>query len=90
MKATVVIFLSGMLAMGYLVAAGFFFRFWKETRERLFIYFSLAFAILAVQRVLLAFDFSPMEDKTWMYGLRLIAFVLIGFAIVSKNRERAE
>ena len=87
MNPTLVVFLGGMLAMGYLVAAGFFLKFWKQTRERLFIFFSMAFAILAVQRILLTIDFSLTEDRTWMYVLRLIAFLLIVYAIIAKNRE---
>jgi hypothetical protein len=90
MKPTVVAFLGGMLAMGYFVAAAFFFRFWKQTRDRLFVFFAMAFVLLAVQRVLLAADFSLTEDRTWMYVLRLIAFLLIAYAIVAKNRENTE
>ena len=88
MNPTLVVFLGGMLAMGYLVAAAFFLRFWKQTRDRLFIFFSLAFGILALQRVLLTIEFSFTEDRTWMYVLRLIAFLLIVYAIIAKNRER--
>ena len=90
MNPTLVVFLGGMLAMGYLVAAGFFLRFWKQTRDRLFISFALAFAILALQRVLITVDFSLSEDRTWMYVLRLIAFLLIVYAIIAKNREASE
>ena len=43
-----------MLAAGFLVAAAFFLRFWRQTRDPFFIAFALGFAVLAVQRVLLA------------------------------------
>jgi len=87
MNAALILFLSGMLAAGYLVIAGFFLRFWKQTRDRLFIFFSAAFAMLAIQRVMIVPEFALVEDKTWAYGLRLIAFLLIIYAIVVKNAE---
>jgi membrane-associated PAP2 superfamily phosphatase len=86
MRATMVLFLGGMLAMGYLTAALFFLRYWRRTRDRLFATFAVALLILALQRILLAADFALIEDRTWYYGLRLLAFVLILFAIVDKNR----
>ena len=86
MRVTMVLFLGGMLAMGYLVAGMFFLRYWRRTRERLFASFAVALFILALQRGLLAADFAIIEDNTWYYGLRLLAFVLILWAIVDKNR----
>ncbi|MEO5566909.1 MAG: DUF5985 family protein [Gemmatimonadaceae bacterium] len=88
MNPALVLFLSGMLATGYLVAAGFFFRFWKQTRDRFFAFFSLAFGLMALQRALLVDEFALVENKTWAYGLRLLAFLVIVYAIVAKNRER--
>lgn len=81
--------ISGAIVMGYGVAGLFFLRFWRETRDRLFLIFSLAFWILGIQR--LALVLSPLigEDQTWLYLLRLLGFVLILAAIVDKNREGA-
>jgi peptidoglycan/LPS O-acetylase OafA/YrhL len=81
-----VLFLGGMLAMGYLIAALFFLRYWRRTRERLFASFAVALLILAIQRALLAADLAIVEDRTWYYGLRLLAFVIILLAILDKNR----
>lgn len=80
-------FLAGLLVMGYGVAALFFARFWHETRDRLFLFFAAAFAILAVHRALLAA--APMLHlaSTWAYAVRLAAFLLIIAAIVDKNRS---
>jgi len=86
MRVTMVLFLGGMLAMGYLVAATFFLRYWRRTRERLFVIFAVALVILALQRALLAANLAIIEDQTWYYGLRLLAFVLILFAIIDTNR----
>jgi hypothetical protein len=80
---------SGMLVMGYFVVGLFFLRFWRETRDRLFGIFAAAFWLLAVQRFLLVvLELTPRDD-VWLYGLRLLAFVLILTAIVDKNRAAA-
>jgi hypothetical protein len=88
MNPALILFLSGMLAAGYLVVAGFFLRFWRQTRERLFLYFCVAFVLLAIQRAILVPEFGMFEDKTWAYGLRLVAFLVILYGIVEKNRAQ--
>ena len=77
---------SGLLVMGYAVAGLFFLRFWRETRDRLFGIFAGAFWLLALQRLLLALFQQPDQERLWLYGIRLLAFVLILVAIVDKNR----
>ena len=47
-------FLSGAVTMGYLAAALFFAKFWRKTRDSLFVMFSIAFALLALEQVILA------------------------------------
>jgi peptidoglycan/LPS O-acetylase OafA/YrhL len=86
MGDTVTALVSGLLVMGYAVAGLFFLRFWRETRDRLFGIFAGAFWLLAVQRLLLALFQNPDNEQTWLYGIRLLAFVLILVAIVDKNR----
>lgn len=83
------LFMSGVLVMGYAVSALFFARFWKDTRDRLFLYFAFAFALLAVQRGGLALSAVEGYSTTWYYLLRLFAFLLILAAIVDKNRRPA-
>ena len=79
---------AGALTMGYAVAALFFFRFWRQTSDRLFAFFSASFAILALQRVGLALTVDIQSNAVWLYSLRLIAFLLILAAILEKNRSR--
>ena len=78
--------IAGALAMAYAVAGLFFLRFWKRTHDRLFAIFASAFWLLGVQRVGLAAAAYHDFDTTWLYGLRLLAFVLILAAIIDKNR----
>jgi glucose uptake protein GlcU len=77
---------SGMLVMGYAVAGLFFLRFWRQTRDRLFGIFAAAFWLLAAQRLALALSDDPNGEQVLLYGIRLLAFVLILAAIVDKNR----
>ena len=80
-------FLSGLVTMGDLVAALFFLKFWKRSDDPLFATFAAAFALLALGQGLLAFSDLPVEERSWIYILRLAAFLLIIVAIVRKNRD---
>jgi peptidoglycan/LPS O-acetylase OafA/YrhL len=80
------LFISGVLVSGYFVAGLFFLRFWKQSRDRLFALFALAFWLLAIQRGALAALEHGSPDSTWLYALRLLAFLLILGAVVDKNR----
>jgi len=81
-------FITGAIALASAVVALFFLRFWRETGDRLFGMFSLAFLLLGITRLGLAL--SPRlteEPQTHWYWVRLAAFVLILVAIVDKNRR---
>ncbi len=81
-------FLSGALTMGYLVAALFFLRYWRDSRDRLFVFFAGSFTLLAVQRAVLALAPPTAGLELPSYGLRLLAFVLILAAIADKNLRK--
>jgi hypothetical protein len=80
-------FLSGALVMGFAVAGLFFLRFWKRTRDSLFLTFAIAFWLLGLVQALLALTDFPVEEKSFFYLIRLAAFVLILVAIWRKNKE---
>jgi hypothetical protein len=80
-------FLWGALVMGCAVVGLFFLRFWRTTSDRLFLFFSLAFAMLAGSWGWLATAGPEIETRHFAYMLRLAAFVLIIVAIVDKNRR---
>ena len=80
--------ITGALAMAYFVAGMFFLRFWRDTRDRLFASFALAFLLLGVQRVALGVSNAGTENLTFLYVIRLSAFLLILWAIIDKNRVR--
>ncbi len=78
-------FLSGAVTLGFLVAATFFLRFWRRTRDRLFIAFAAAFVLLALNQGLAAFLGAGDDLTPFTYVLRVLGFVLILLAIVDKN-----
>lgn len=80
-------FLSGGVALGFFVCSLFFLRFWKRTREELFLAFSLTFALLGAGQTAVALSSIPVEEKGALYLIRLTAFLLILFAIYRKNRS---
>lgn len=78
-------FLSGAVTMGFLVVALFFLRFWRNTRDGLFLTFAIAFFLLGLVQVLLALSGLPVEERSWIYLIRLAAFALILTGIIRKN-----
>jgi hypothetical protein len=82
-----VAFLFGILAAGYVVVAMFFVQFWRTTRDRLFVFFVVAFSLLALERVVAVLDLQMFEGTPWLYLLRLAAFGCIVVGIIDKNRK---
>jgi hypothetical protein len=81
-------FFSGMITMGFTVCAVFFLRFWRRTRDSLFLVFSIAFLLLALNQYLSSALGLLLEERSWLYLLRLAAFLIIIAAIVRKNIGR--
>jgi hypothetical protein len=81
-------FFSGMIAMGFLVAALFFFRFWRRTKDWLFVAFGIAFLMFALNQTLVSLADIPREERSWIYLLRLAGFVMLAAAIIGKNFQR--
>jgi Family of unknown function (DUF5985) len=82
-------FLSGMTTMGFVIAGLFFFRFWARTKDQIFIYFGLSFCLLAISQALGTLPDIRGDDRTWIYLLRLVAFMLLIVAILSKNLRQS-
>ncbi|HEV8712643.1 MAG TPA: DUF5985 family protein [Candidatus Binatia bacterium] len=78
--------LLGAIAMASLVAAMFFLRFWKNTRDRFFLFFAVSFFIEALDRAALGLTTVSEEQEPFFYLVRLCSFGLIIAAIVDKNR----
>lgn len=80
--------LLGGVATAAIVASLFFFRFWRATGDRFFLFFAVSFLIESVSRVLIGIVGTAHEVAPEFYLMRLIAYGLILFAILDKNRAR--
>jgi peptidoglycan/LPS O-acetylase OafA/YrhL len=81
-------FLSGAVTMGFVIAAVFFLRFWRRTRDRFFIAFAIAFVLLALNQALAQWLGAADERVMYTYLLRVLGFVIILAAIIDKNTGR--
>ncbi len=79
--------LSGLVVAGDLIAALFFARFYRDSRDRLFLWFAAGFGLLAIQRTIIASPDLLPNDPIIAYVIRLVAFLLFLGAIVDKNRK---
>ena len=87
LMASLAPFMLGAIAMASGVAALFVARFYRETRDPLFLFFAAAFSLESVNRTLLAFAPAPNEASPRLYLLRAVAYSLILFGIYRKNRR---
>lgn len=78
-------FLVGVISTASLTAGLFFLKFWRDTRDSFFLAFSASFMIEGFNRFTVLFLPRPNEGSPWIYLVRLLAFLLILFAIVRKN-----
>jgi len=78
-------FMSGAVSLGFLIAALFFLRFWRRTSDRLFLAFSVAFALLALNQALAQWLGAADERVGFTYLLRVLGFMLMLAAIIDKN-----
>jgi uncharacterized membrane protein HdeD (DUF308 family) len=90
MNETMSLVMTGAVAMASLVAALFFLRFWRQTRDSFFLLFAIAFAIDGLSRFVLGLAQKSDETEALFYVPRLITFVLIILAIALKNRPRKQ
>lgn len=80
------IFLGGAIMACCWVAALFFAKYWRRTRDLLFGGFAFAFFLLGVERIILAYMRSqPEMTSPAVYLMRLAAFLIIIAAILHKN-----
>lgn len=82
-------FLLGVIATASLTAGVFFLKFWSKTRDSLFLAFGLAFVIEGLNRCAVLMLAKPNEGSPYIYGVRLLAFLIILAAILHKNYGKA-
>ncbi len=84
------IFLCGMITACNWVAALMFCRFWRQTRDRFFLYFSIAFIVFGLTRVPRAFLDPHGAWAIYTFVVRVIANVAILMAILDKNLQSSK
>ena len=83
------IFLLGFIAASSLVAGLFFLRFWKATRDYLFLAFALFFIIQGGSDAIVVNLSHPNEGSLWLFLLRLVSILAVFGAILWKNASRS-
>ncbi len=79
--------MSGAMVALSLTITVFQLRNAKKTGDRLFLFFAVAFALMAINRLSLSLIDDESESRTMLYVVRLLAFALIIFGIWDKNRR---
>lgn len=80
-------FLLGVISSCSFAACLYFLRFWRDTRDSLFLTFAVAFFIEGINRMARIFFTHPNEASPWVFLVRAFAFLLILAGIVNKNRR---
>jgi len=80
-------FLLGIIVTCSLAAGVFFLKFWRSTRDVLFLAFGISFIVEGFNRIAFLLVDKPNEGSPAIYIVRLLAFLIILAAIVWKNRK---
>ena len=81
------VFFQGAVTMGCAIAGLFFLRFWRESRDGLFLRFAFAFWMLGASYAILGLVAVATDWRVYVFLVRLAAFCLILFGIAEKNRR---
>ena len=79
-------FLLGVIVSCSLIAGAFFIKFWRQTRDTLFLAFGAAFIVEGFNRAMILFVDEPNLGHPAIYIVRLLSYLLILVAIINKNR----
>ena len=82
------IFLLGVIATSSLVAGLFFLRFWRSTRDILFLAFAVFFFIQGGSQAFVVSLSRPEEGSVWLFLVRLISILGVLGAVLWKNSEK--
>lgn len=79
------IFLLGAVSASFFWAGLFFLRFWRSTRDFLFLAFAGFFFVQGATHVFIVSLSHPNEGDPWLFLLRLISILVVLAAILRKN-----
>ena len=83
-------FLLGVIATSSLAAGVIFLKFWRQTRDPLFLSFAIAFIVEGFNRASLLLVEKPNEGNPIIYLVRLAVFLILLIAIILKNYGRTK
>jgi hypothetical protein len=81
-------FLLGIIVATSLTAGAFFIRFWRQTKDSLFLAFGASFIVEGFNRAMILFVDEPNLGHPLIYLVRLLSYLLILVAIINKNLGR--
>ena len=79
-------FMQGAVVMACAMIGLFLLHFWRRSRDRIFVFFAVAFWLLGINWLTLALGRTD-DPNTAAYMVRLAAFVVILLGIWDKNRS---
>jgi prolipoprotein diacylglyceryltransferase len=80
--------LYGVIVAEQLIIALIFARFYAATRDRLFLFFTIGFIVMAMHRVSLGYARAhgiELEDQVWFFASRAVSYLFILAGIIDKN-----
>jgi Na+/proline symporter len=80
-------FLWGVLAALSLVVAVFFWRFWRRTRDAVFVGLAAGFTLLTIHWAALGIVNPNDETRHYLYLVRFFGFLVMIAGVVAKNRS---
>jgi hypothetical protein len=78
-------FMEGAITTAALAVAVFFLRYWKQTADRLFMAFAVAFAFFGASSIALYLAAGHPDGQVWVYALRAATFAALIVAVLDKN-----
>lgn len=87
MTSTLIPFLQAVSATAAWISGLMFLRFWRESRDVLFLFFGAGFWVMALSWALLALVSPNGDARPYVYAIRLLAFLLIITGMIHKNRH---
>jgi len=82
------IFLLGVITTSSLVASLFFLRFWRSTKDLLFLAFAVFFVIEGGSHAFVVSLSHPNEGSVWLFLVRLLSILAVLGAILWKNSSK--
>lgn len=76
---------GAILALAMAISV-FFLKFWRTTRDQIFLAFALVFAMEGATRLLALLVVLPSDRRPFIYLLRLCGYLVLIVSIFVKNR----